>query len=76
MPTDTALEASKILRDGILFQWYVITLFALVVYIYAVEVERKIWWKFSSTALGPSPGIILGVDLTALLIFGTWLRWI
>jgi hypothetical protein len=43
MTTAAALEASKILRDGNLFQWYVITLFALVVYVYAVEVERKNW---------------------------------
>jgi hypothetical protein len=43
MPTDSALEALKILRDGSLFQWYVISLFAFVVYVYAVEVERKNW---------------------------------
>jgi hypothetical protein len=43
MPTDSALEASRILRDGSLFQWYVIRLFALVVYVYAVEVERQNW---------------------------------
>jgi hypothetical protein len=43
MPTDSALEASRILRDGSLFQWYVIPLFALVVYVYAVEVERQNW---------------------------------
>jgi hypothetical protein len=43
MPTESALEASRILRDGSLFQWYVIPLFALVVYVYAVEVERQNW---------------------------------
>ena len=43
MPTEAALEASKILRDGSVFQWYVIPLFALVVYVYAVEMERKNW---------------------------------
>jgi len=32
-----------ILRDGSQFQWYVIPLFALVVYAYAVEVERRNW---------------------------------
>ena len=31
MPTETALEALSILRDGSLFQWYVIPLFALAV---------------------------------------------
>ena len=46
MPTNAAVEASKILRDGNLFQWYVITLFALVVYVYAVEIERKNWNLF------------------------------
>lgn len=43
MPTEAALEALAILRDGSLFQWYVITLFAFVVYVYAVEVERGNW---------------------------------
>jgi hypothetical protein len=37
------MQAQAILRDGSQFQWYVITLFALVVYVYAVEVERKNW---------------------------------
>jgi hypothetical protein len=43
MPTQSAAQALKILRDGSQFQWYVIPLFALVVYVYAVEVERKNW---------------------------------
>ena len=43
MPTQSALEALKHLRDHSTFQWYVIPLFAFVVYVYAVEVERKNW---------------------------------
>jgi hypothetical protein len=43
MQTDSALEALAILRDGSQFQWYVIPIFALVVYVYAVEVERRNW---------------------------------
>jgi hypothetical protein len=43
MPTDSALQALSILRDGSLFQWYVIPLFALAVYVYAVEIERQNW---------------------------------
>jgi hypothetical protein len=43
MPTQAAIEAASILRDGSLFQWYVITLFALVVYVYSVEIERRNW---------------------------------
>ena len=43
MPTESALEAVRILRDGSLFQWYVIPLFALVVYVYSVEIERRNW---------------------------------
>ena len=43
MPTQSAAQALKILRDASQFQWYVIPLFALVVYVYAVEVERKRW---------------------------------
>jgi len=46
MPTDSALEALSILRDGSLFQWYIIPLFALVVYVYAVEIERQNWSMF------------------------------
>jgi hypothetical protein len=41
--TESAQQALSILRDGSLFQWYVITLFALVVYVYANEVEKKNW---------------------------------
>ena len=43
MPTESASQAMAILRDGSQFQWYVIPLFALVVYAYAVEVERRNW---------------------------------
>jgi hypothetical protein len=43
MPSDASLAALKILRDGSQFQWYVIPLFAFVVYVYAVEIERKNW---------------------------------
>ena len=43
MQTDSALQALAILRDGSQFQWYVIPLFALVVYVYAVELERRNW---------------------------------
>ncbi len=43
MPTDAAQRALSILRDGGQYQWYVITLFAFVVYVYAMEVERKNW---------------------------------
>ena len=39
--TQAASEALNILRDGSLFQWYVITLFALTVYVYAVEVDEE-----------------------------------
>ena len=43
MPTESASQALSILRDGSQFQWYVIPLFALVVYVYAVEMERQNW---------------------------------
>ncbi len=41
--TESAQQALSILRDGSRFQWYVIPLFALVVYVYAVEIERRNW---------------------------------
>ena len=43
MPTEASVRALKILRDGSQFQWYVIPLLALVLYLYAVEIERKNW---------------------------------
>jgi len=43
MPTDSAARALSLLRDPSQFQWYVITLFALVVYVYANEIERRNW---------------------------------
>ncbi|HUV89918.1 MAG TPA: hypothetical protein VMY80_09715, partial [Anaerolineae bacterium] len=43
MPTESASQALRILRDGSQFQWYVIPLFALVVYVYTVEIERGNW---------------------------------
>ncbi len=41
--TPSAMEAQRILRDSSMFQWYVIPLFALVVYVYANEIERRNW---------------------------------
>jgi hypothetical protein len=43
MPTDAAQRALAILRDGSQFRWYVIPLLAIVLYVYAVEVERRNW---------------------------------
>ncbi|MGK5094640.1 hypothetical protein WDW89_21830 [Deltaproteobacteria bacterium TL4] len=43
MPTSNAQEALKYLRDPGHFQWYVIPMFVLVVYIYAVEIEKRNW---------------------------------
>jgi hypothetical protein len=43
MPTESAAQAMEILRNPITFQWYVIPLFALIVYVYANEVERRNW---------------------------------
>jgi len=43
MPTDSAALALSMLRDPQTFQWYVVPLFALVVYVYANEIERRNW---------------------------------
>ncbi|MEJ2038536.1 MAG: hypothetical protein P8X55_06330 [Desulfosarcinaceae bacterium] len=43
MPTESAAKALSILRDGSHFSWYVIPLLAFVVYVYAVEIERRNW---------------------------------
>lgn len=41
--TDASRLALEHLRDASQFQWYVIPMFAFVVYIYAVEIERRSW---------------------------------
>ena len=41
--TDFTLEAQRLLRDQTQFKWYVVTLLVLVLYVYAVEVERRRW---------------------------------
>jgi hypothetical protein len=41
--TASTAKALSILRDGSQFSWYVIPLFAFVVYVYAVEIERRNW---------------------------------
>ncbi|HEX6115639.1 MAG TPA: hypothetical protein VFY99_00970 [Solirubrobacterales bacterium] len=41
--TDFTLEAQDLLRDPTRFKWYVVTLLVLVLYVYAVEVERRRW---------------------------------
>ncbi|UCE85062.1 MAG: hypothetical protein JSU66_11980 [Deltaproteobacteria bacterium] len=43
MPTEFARQALENLRDGSLFNWTVIPMLVVVIYIYAVEVERKNW---------------------------------
>ena len=43
MPTEAARQALAILRDPGQFQWYVIPLFAFVVWIYFTEIERRAW---------------------------------
>ncbi len=43
MPTEASLQALRILRDGSLFQWYVIPLLAFAAYVYAVEIEKRNW---------------------------------
>ena len=43
MPTDAARRAAALLRDGSHFQWHVIPLLLLVLYVYANEIERRNW---------------------------------
>ncbi|MHA1732343.1 MAG: hypothetical protein ACTSU5_10380 [Promethearchaeota archaeon] len=43
MASESAEQALSILRDPSAFQWYVIPLLLVVIYIYAVEVEKKNW---------------------------------
>ncbi len=41
--TDFTLEAQDLLRDSSQFKWYAVTLLVFVMYVYAVEVERRRW---------------------------------
>jgi hypothetical protein len=41
--TDASQRALAILRDGAQYQWYVIPLLAVALYVYAVEIERRNW---------------------------------
>jgi hypothetical protein len=41
MPAESAQQALNILRDPSQFQWYVIPLLAIIVFIYANEIEKK-----------------------------------
>jgi hypothetical protein len=43
MPTDAARRALAILRDGSHFQWHVIPMLLVVLYVYASEIERRNW---------------------------------
>ena len=43
MPTEHARQAASILRQGSQFQWYVIPFLALVMYVYACEIEKRNW---------------------------------
>jgi hypothetical protein len=41
--TEFTMQAQELLRDESRFSWYVVTLLVLVLYVYAVEVERRRW---------------------------------
>ena len=41
--TDAARQSLAVLRDASQFQWYIIPIFVIVFYIYAVEIERRNW---------------------------------
>ena len=41
--TPDAAQAFSLLRDAAQFKWYVIPLFALIVYVYANEIQHKNW---------------------------------
>ncbi len=43
MPTPSAQEAMRILRDPSFFQWYVVPFLAMVIYVYNVEIEKRNW---------------------------------
>lgn len=44
--TESARQAQAILRDPAHFQWYIVPLLLIVLYVYSVEVERENWSIF------------------------------
>lgn len=48
MRTEAADQAMRMLRDTSNFQWHVVPIFVIVIYIYAVEIQKRDW----SMALG------------------------
>ncbi|HME54993.1 MAG TPA: hypothetical protein VKM55_22495 [Candidatus Lokiarchaeia archaeon] len=58
MATPGALAASALLRDPSQFKWYAIPLLLIVIYVYAVEIEKKNW-----------PGITAALAFWGLDIF-------
>nr|MDO8111485.1 hypothetical protein [Candidatus Sigynarchaeota archaeon] len=57
-PTPDAAAALALLRDASQFKWYVIPLLLIVIYVYAVEAEKKNW-----------PGIMAGLAFWGLDMF-------
>lgn len=43
MPSESAVQALGILRDGSQFSWYVIPLLVIVMYVYTFEIDRGNW---------------------------------
>ena len=43
VPTESAQRAFDLIRDGSRFQWHVIPVLLLVLYVYASEIERRNW---------------------------------
>ncbi|NLB53975.1 MAG: hypothetical protein GX808_13710, partial [Syntrophomonadaceae bacterium] len=43
MPSESAAQALGILRDPSQFQWYIIPILLIVIYIYNVEIGKKNW---------------------------------
>jgi len=67
--TPASLKALEMLRSPALFQWYVIPLFALVVYVYSVEIERRNW---SLVLAGLT---VSGIDWSLELVNALFLRF-
>ena len=63
MPTESSVQALSILRDGSQFQWYVIPLLVIVLYVYAVEIEKRNW-------------NVLLAGLAHLRRKGVWIVWL
>lgn len=76
-PNEHVLQAMTLLRDPSHMQWYVVPLLGFVIYVYAVEVERRNWNAILASAAFLLTDILWEIINALILHFsGTSSLWI